>query len=276
MKKKTLIIIGVILAFLVLTAFAAFDMRLEVTEYIIDSEKIESDVRIALVTDLHSCDYGENAQEIFEHIDAYVPDVILLGGDIFDDVLPQEKARIFVSEAAKKYPTYYVSGNHEWWSGRMYEMFEYLDDCGVNILRGDCDTVSLNGQTVNICGIDDADVNRYDPSYTSWQNQLKAAANKASTDNFTLLLSHRPENVESYFEYDFDIALSGHAHGGQWRIPFIINGVFAPNQGYFPEYTSGVYDFESGKLVVSRGLSDENSRIPRIFNRPEIVYVTVK
>lgn len=92
---------------------------------------------------------------------------------------------------------------------------------------------------------------------------------------FNLLLAHRPENAEKYFEYDFDAVLSGHSHGGQFRIPFIMNGFYAPNQGFLPELAGGMYDFGGRKLVVSRGLARESTRIPRIFNRPELVLVNL-
>ena len=91
---------------------------------------------------------------------------------------------------------------------------------------------------------------------------------------YTILLSHRPEFFELYEEYPIDLTLSGHAHGGQVRVPFLINGLFAPDQGYKPEHAGGYYQLDSYELIVSRGLS-LNPRLPRIFNPPEVVVIQV-
>lgn len=90
-----------------------------------------------------------------------------------------------------------------------------------------------------------------------------------------MLLSHRPELFETYQKYGFDLVLSGHAHGGQWRIPGVLNGLFAPDQGLFPEYAGGRYDYAEGTMIVSRGLARESTPVPRIFNRPEVVIVDI-
>ncbi len=272
MKKKKIYLIC--LAIVVLIA-DAFDKRLKIVEYDIATDKVTSQVRLVLVTDLHSCYYGENQEELIKKIDKYTPDAVLLGGDIFDDYMDNTNSRIFVKNVAEKYKTYYVSGNHEWWSGQMYEFFDYLSECGVIILRGNCDILDVGSEKINICGIDDSDADAYDTSPVPWEEQLKKATANAPDDNFTVLLAHRPELAEKYFEYNIDLALAGHAHGGQFRIPFILNGFFAPNQGFLPELAGGEYDFDGKKLIVSRGLSDENLKIPRIFNRPELVFVNV-
>lgn len=274
MKKFRIIILIVLV--IALVVISAFDTRLKVRKYVVESPKIQQDLHFALITDLHSCLYGENQQELLGEIDDRNPDAVLLVGDIFDDVMPNYNSEIFVSEVVKKYPTYYVSGNHEWWSGKMEEIFDYLREKNVKVLRGECDTVEIKGQTINICGIDDPDGANYDAEYEGMETQLSNAMGQISGESFTMLLAHRPEKADLYFQYDVDLVLSGHAHGGQWRIPAIMNGFFAPNQGFFPEYAGGEYDFSGKKLIVSRGLSRENQRIPRVFNRPELVFVTLK
>ena len=109
-----------------------------------------------------------------------------------------------------------------------------------------------------------------------WSDQLSAAAKAADPDCFAVLLSHRPERVEDYLAYDFDLVLSGHAHGGQWRLPGLVNGLLAPDQGFFPAYAGGLYRLdENTDLVVSRGLARESTRVPRIFNPPELVIIDV-
>lgn len=273
--KKIFIITTIILITIILILCFAFDNRLHVVHYNLHTDKVFSPVKLALITDLHNCLYGENQSELINAIDDFQPDAILLGGDIFDDSYVNDNGKILVDAIAKQYPVYYVSGNHEWWSGEMYQYFSYLETAGVTILRGTGEYLTINGNTLRICGTDDPEVNRYDTLYLSFQEQLQKIAEDINPEYYQVLLTHRPEKAQQYFQYDFDLVLSGHAHGGQARIPMLLNGFYAPNQGFFPEYAGGTYDFNNRKLIVSRGLSRENTKLPRIFNRPELVLVTI-
>ena len=272
--KKRKFIFFIVLILVCILAFA-FDVRLKTVTYNVKSPKINNEIKLTLVTDLHSCYYGENQTKLLVQIEKYQPDIVLLGGDIFDDVLDDNNAKVFVDALAQKYKTYYVSGNHEWWSKRMDNMFDYLTDKGIVVLRGNTNVIKIGKNIITVSGIDDPEVNVYGSNYKAWEEQLKEAGEKADENTFNLLLAHRPESAEKYFEYDFDAVLSGHAHGGQFRIPFILNGLYAPNQGLLPELAGGMYDFGGRKLIVSRGLSRESTRIPRIFNRPELVFVNL-
>ena len=272
--KKRKFIFFIVLILVCISAFA-FDVRLKTVTYNVKSPKINNEIKLSLVTDLHSCYYGKNQTKLLAKIEKYQPDIVLLGGDIFDDVLDYNNAKVFVDALAQKYKTYYVSGNHEWWSKRMDNMFEYLTDKGIVVLRGNTDVIKIEENIITVSGIDDPEVNVYDSTCQAWEEQLKEAGEKADENTFNLLLAHRPESAEKYFEYDFDAVLSGHAHGGQFRIPFILNGLYAPNQGLLPELAGGMYDFDGRKLIVCRGLSRESTRIPRIFNRPELVFVNL-
>jgi predicted MPP superfamily phosphohydrolase len=140
----------------------------------------------------------------------------------------------------------------------------------VHILEGDCEVVQIKQQRVNICGVDDPDVGEQ-----IFDRQLADAFRFADPYLYTILLSHRPERFERYAAYDCDLALTGHAHGGQWRDPFGIGGLFAPDQGFFPKYTSGIYIMNGTQMLVSRGLSRESTRLPRIFNPPELVVIDI-
>ena len=279
-KKKRIWCLAVAFVFLILFAC---DIRLRTVYYAVDSDKITSPVRIALLTDLHSCRYGENQKNLVEAVQKQKPDIVLLGGDIFDDEMSYDNAEITIRQLAEEYPSYYVTGNHEYWGYDVGTILDIVKDCGVNILAGECDTITINGQTISVCGVDDPDVEFYlaEGVPIEWQlkNAEKAAqeAEKAmGEDIFTILLSHRPELYEIYQNYDFDLVLCGHAHGGQWRIPGLVNGLYVPNQGLFPEYAGGRYDYENGTMIVSRGLARESTSVPRIFNRPELVIVDVK
>lgn len=277
-KKKRWRLFGGLTALIVLI-FIVCDARLKTVFYTVESDKIEHPVRIALITDLHSDKYGKNQSTLIRAVEKQNPDVVLLCGDIFDDNGTYDNAEITIRQLAEKYPCYYVTGNHEYWSRDVGTILDIVKACGVTILSGNCDTILLNGQTINICGVDDPDVARYLAEGVPIEVQLTQAQEEAiaaGTEYYTILLSHRPELYETYQNYSFDLVLSGHAHGGQWRIPGILNGLYAPNQGLFPEYAGGRYDYATGTMIVSRGLARESTPIPRIFNRPELVIIDIE
>ncbi|MBR4639030.1 MAG: metallophosphoesterase [Butyrivibrio sp.] len=271
-KKKLLKLLAVI-AIVMIAATIWYEMP--VTEHItISGEgKIGSSVRFALVTDLHSCYYGKDQSQLIKMIDKEKPDAILMSGDIFDDRLGQKNARIFIEGVADRYPCFYVTGNHEFWSKKEDEMKEFLTSKGVTVLEGNARNISINGNDIDICGVDD-------PTYmteSEWEERLDRADKESNFGNYRILLSHRPEKVEVYKKYDFDLILCGHAHGGQWRIPFTKRGVAAPNQGLLPAYVDGLYDLDNGsEMIVSRGLARERMPYPRFFNHPEVVIIEME
>lgn len=281
-KKRILWLSGVLIALMLLVLISC-DFRLKTVYYTVDSDKISAPIRIALLTDLHSCRYGENQKNLIEAVQKQNPDIVLLGGDIFDDKVPRKNAELTVKQLAEQYPCYYVTGNHEYWSREVGKIFDIIKGYGVTVLSGACDSIEIKGQTINICGVDDPDVTVYLAEGVPIEEQLERAdeaakeAEKAEGEEFfSILLSHRPELFETYQNYSFDLVLSGHAHGGQWRIPGLLNGLFAPDQGLFPEYAGGRYAYADGTMIVSRGLARESTPVPRIFNRPELVIVEVK
>lgn len=261
---------------IIVCVVAAFDVRLKTVHYTIDSEKVNQQIRIAFITDLHSCKYGANQKNIIEAVDKEKPDLVLFGGDIFDDKRSYNNSEKAMKQLAEKYACYYVTGNHEYWGYDVDNILKIVNRCGVNVLSAECETIEVNGEIVNICGVDDPDVVDYTENGIAIEKQLDIVEEKVNTECFTILLSHRPELSNIYREYNFDLVLSGHAHGGQWRIPGILNGLYAPHQGIFPKYAGGRYDFGKQSLIVSRGLARESTLVPRIFNRPELVIVDVK
>lgn len=274
--KKLLCTVATILSAIVV--FAAFDVRLSVSTYVIDARQITGSISIAYVSDLHSCDYGTGQKTLIDTVHDLKPDVVMLGGDIFDDVLPDENTELFLAGIADSYPCYYVTGNHEYWSGseRFSEQMSILQKYGITVLSGECNTVSVNGEYINICGIDDPDAFDVSDRHAKVIDQLECANADSENDFYTVLLAHRPEYFDLYSEYKFDLVLCGHAHGGQWRIPSILNGLYAPDQGIFPEYAGGLYAQSGTTMIVSRGLARESTRIPRIFNRPELLFIEIK
>lgn len=271
-KKKILFVC--IAAVLILLAAAALDSRLMVQHYTIAAEEITAPVRLVLVTDLHSCRYGENMQELIREVEEAAPDLVLLGGDIFDDQAPPQNTEVFLQSIAARFPCYYVAGNHEYWAGEeaFASMTAFMEGCGIHILKGDVERVEVNGQVLCICGADDPDNWERLPMKTQLDNMKQ----KTAEDGYTILLSHRPEYFDLYVDYGYDLALCGHAHGGQWRIPLLVNGIYTPDQGFFPEWAGGLYRAGETVMIVSRGLARETTAVPRIFNRPELVVVDLQ
>ena len=272
----------ILIVFIVRAAFIVPGLfnDLKIQHYSVNAVNISNSIRIALVTDLHSCRYGEKEQELIEAIDEQKPDIIMMAGDIFDNVIPDDNTEYFLQGVVEKYPCYYVTGNHEYWSGSsaFSEKMAVLEKYGVKRLSGEFEAVTVNGETINVCGVDDPDAYMV-ASKSAYQNDLSfdeqlIRVNELSDNgNYTILISHRPELFKNYTKYDFDLVLCGHAHGGQWRIPGILNGLYAPNQGLFPKYAGGEYNDGRTKMIVSRGLARENTRVPRIYDRPELVIV---
>ena len=157
------------------------------------SKVVGEPIRLAVVSDLHSCDYGKGQVALVEAIREENPDVVLFVGDIFDDRLPDGPAQALIKALVKYYPCVYVSGNHEYWSERVDGMKAWLRGVGVMVLEGECRTMVIEGTTVDFCGIDD-------PTYMlgEWDWQLRRADAQSDKNHFRILMSHRPERVEAY------------------------------------------------------------------------------
>lgn len=270
-KKKIFLIIGILLILILIS-----DMRLKTVVYTVETEKVSQPIRLALITDMHSCKYGKDQSTLIQAVEEQNPDIVLFGGDIFHDTGSYENAELTLKYLSERYPCYYVTGNHEYWSEDIDHILEIVQSYGVTVLDGTCETIQIHGETINLCGIDDFDAVVYTKNAKGITQQLQEIEETANPDYYTILLSHRPELVETYNRYHFDLVLAGHAHGGQWRIPGLLNGLYAPNQGLFPQYAGGEYELDNGKMIVSRGLARESTLAPRIFNRPELVIVDIK
>jgi len=218
--------------------------------------------RIAHMTDFHNTRFGKGHRRLLTHLKNAKPHIIAITGDMIDARrTDMELALEFVREAVKIAPCYYVMGNHE---ARIpeYPVFEAgLRNAGVQVLRSESVQLEQDGEYLTIIGMDDPAASE---SFTADLLRLRENAR-----GFTLLLSHRPERFETYCSAEVHLALCGHAHGGQVRIP-LIGGVIAPHQGFFPKYDSGIYAKGDTRMILSRGLG--NSLCPlRVNNRPELI-----
>lgn len=270
MRKKHRWILPV-LAILVILTLIALDERLILRTYTVASPKLTAEVRLAVVTDFHSSD---NADDVAAMVASCAPDAVLLVGDLFDDDTqnrPPERTLSLMRQLSALYPCYYVSGNHEAWTGEMDALYQQTEDAGVTVLRMSSGVLTVRGQRIALCGVPDP----YEMVYSGapdTEEQIRQAMENVDSADFTVLLAHRPELLAKYAQFPVDLVVSGHAHGGQVRIPGVLNGLYAPNQGWFPKLAGGAYTQDGTTLIVSRGLA-VRTRLPRIFNRPEVVLV---
>ena len=233
-----------------------------------------SGFRIAQVSDLHNAEFGENNTELLQMLSENAPDIIVITGDLVDaghtDI---DIALNFVNEAVQIAPVYYVTGNHEASLPQYDEFKAALERIGTTVLEDRAIQLQRGSEQIMLIGLSDPDFTMkgdiFGESSSMFCTKLESLTDSQSS--YTILLSHRPELFETYINCGVDLVFSGHAHGGQFRLPFI-GGLIAPDQGLFPRYDAGLYTEGSTNMVVSRGLG--NSIIPfRFNNRPEIVFV---
>ena len=250
----------------------------DVTHYAISSPKLTAPITLALVTDLHETCYGPRQENLLSAVRRRNPDLILLGGDLFDPSVRKKGAACLIRQLAASFPCFFVSGNHEEWTRRMSALNLALSHLGVCVLRGEVKIIRVKGQPLQVGGVDDphAFVRSHHSLRLSpkWINQLARCKSRLSPEYFSILLSHRPELGEYYAKSGFDLIACGHAHGGQIRLPFCPGGLLAPHQGFFPKYAGGMYRLGAASMIVSRGLCQ--NRLPRIGNPPELVFICLR
>lgn len=244
------------------------------TEYIILSEKIEGGVTVAQLSDLHSKPF----KKVLKKLDEIKPDIIAVTGDYINDKCKnKDKMLEFGKELLKRAPVFYITGNHERRLENFSELMKELSDLGFIVLLNDTAQIEINSSLITFLGLDEnqADFKDYKARKkgTFKYKDMRPYFEKLDKLNgYKIVLSHFPENFENvkennYSQYDFDLQLSGHAHGGQFILPFI-GPVYSPGQGLFPKYAKGSFG-ERPRLIVSRGLG--NAEFPlRLFNHPEI------
>ena len=276
-RKKIIGILFVLCVFLV-GWIVWGNTALMINELTIKNDKIPtgfSGFRIAQISDLHNTEFGEDNIKPLSKLKECEPDIILITGDLVDSRRTDIEIGItFAEKAAMIAPTYYVTGNHEARIDEYEELIKGLQQVGVSVLQNECVLLEQSGETIAIAGIEDPSFST-DYLFGDSETVTKDILSELLDENiYTVLLAHRPELFDTYVDCEADLVFSGHAHGGQFRLP-LIGGVVAPNQGLFPEYDAGLYSEEDTDMVVSRGIG--NSILPfRINNRPEIVLVELQ
>ncbi|QNR19901.1 metallophosphoesterase [Exiguobacterium sp. Helios] len=276
-KKKWFIPIGI----LALSSWFLYreNNQIDTTAVTVQSDKLPAafnDYKILQIADLHGKSFGSRQKVLLKKVNKLQPDVILMTGDLIDSRRNgEEEALQLMKQLIPDYPVYFVTGNHE--VRLNLTILPKLERLGVTVLRNTSVPLERDGQFIELLGIDD-------PTTTRWseglqepdgiRQSLDQAQSTADPRAFQLLMAHRPEYLPLYAERKVDLVLSGHAHGGQIRLPFT-DGMYAPGQGFFPELTAGQHTMENTRLIISRGLG--NSLFPfRIFNHPELIVVTLR
>ncbi len=285
MKSKKKIIV-IIICILVCIGFTFWQNNsLQTSYYTYSCEDIPSGFNgycIVQISDLHNKNFGKQPNRLIEEIQSQQPDMIVITGDVVDSNHTNiETAITFLEKAVAIAPCYYVTGNHELWLEKSVrtDLMERISKTGVVILDDEAIDITVMTDTSNaldntnekkislsesftLVGLDDGSL---------LGDTLHTLTKDIEQEEFVLLLAHEPQNMMFYSKENVDLILSGHAHGGQVRLPFV-GGLVAPDQGFIPEYTEGLHEENGVSMIISRGIG--NSVIPvRIFNRPEIVCI---
>jgi len=274
-----MVVILIIVAVVLLGIYLYYEnTTLQITKHIVTNNKIPDGFReykIAHISDFHNTKSEKLTNNLVKNIQKSNPNIIVITGDTIDS----RRTRIdiafnFVKQLVKITDVYYIPGNHE---SRIeeYEAFkESLLSIGVNILENDTIILTENGESINLLGIKDPAF-YYEYSVEDTEIIKKELEElKYNKELYTILLSHRPEVFDTYVEQDIDLVFTGHAHGGQIRLP-LIGGVIAPVQGFFPKFTEGIHKKNNTTMIISRGIG--NSLFPfRVNNRPELLIVELK
>lgn len=276
-KKKTICVLsGILLILIVWTAWG--NAALELNTYTISSRGLPDafdGYRIAQVSDLHNAEFGDGNQRLLDMLREAEPDMIAITGDLIDSRKTNiAVALAFAEEAVRIAPCYYVSGNHEARVPEYRELKAGLEAAGVTVLDDARVEIEISGKSITVIGVNDPSFHADYLTSDAAVMDRKLSELPSEDADFTILLSHRPELFDTYVAHNMDLVLTGHAHGGQFRLP-LIGGLIAPNQGLFPKYDDGLYSEGNTNMIVSRGLG--NSIIPfRFNNRPEVVLIELK
>ena len=283
-RNKKMLIISIFLCIAILSCclimvynyLCAQNDTFKITNYSITTEKPISNLRIAMVADLHLKEYGEGNKDLLAAISDQNPDLIVVVGDsVIYNTEEYDSAIDFLNKAAKIAPTYFSAGNHEWTLIHHYENYDFLkalEDCDAEFLRNEMQEITIGDNTFVICGV-------YDQADARWGYTDKVFPilnSKRNEDKFKLLLSHYPMMIQnSNITPNADLVLSGHEHGGQIIIPGTTQGLYSRNQGLFPKHTMGINYIANNLVIISTGLSNSYHSFPRINNQPELVVIDV-
>ena len=277
-KKLIALLLCLVIVFGVFVVYSNF--KIETTEHTIESTRLPKSFdgfKIVQISDLHNTEFGKDNEKLIKIIKEQKPDAVFVTGDTIDGFYTNTTIPIDLFKGILKIcDIYFIVGNHEIRSDAniYFEFLDKLTEIGVKVLKDESVYIERNGEKIQVIGLNDASSYKanYNDNYT--EEIVETINTLDDKECFSILLSHHPELFDDYAKTYVDLVFSGHAHGGQFRLPFI-GGLIAPEQGLFPKYDAGVFTENKTTMVVSRGLG--NSIIPvRINNSPEVVVVTIE
>lgn len=230
-----------------------------------------SALRLALITDLHSQSFGREQMKLLALLKRQMPDIIVMTGDILDERCSDAPAWTLLRETLAIAPVVYAPGNHEYRTGEISAIFCRMEQMGVSVLADTFVQWQTDAGPLLLAGIEDVEKRKQHPEYCPAQAAVRAFASVKTSPAVTVLLAHRPERYRFYRALGFDLALSGHVHGGFIRIPVLMNGLLGTDQGFFPERAGGMYCEGGFTHIVGRGLAEQ--WLPRVFNPPEVAVI---
>ncbi|KRG16198.1 metallophosphoesterase [Lederbergia galactosidilytica] len=272
----------IVILFICLFVFWVFlevnNAWIQTTRYTIKSKKIPKGfdgLKIVQISDLQDATFGKKQEKLMNKIKKAEPDLVVITGDLVDsNRYDLANSRDLIEKLVAYTDVFFVLGNHEAAINQVDEITETLSSLGVHVLRNQAIQLKRDHQVISILGVDDPLMAGEQQPEKAMGQMVQEALSSVPQGSYTILLSHRPELMAVYVENEVDLVFSGHAHGGQIRLPGL-GGLIAPGQGWFPRYTSGEHQEGKTTMIISRGLG--NSLFPyRIFNRPEIIAVTLK
>ncbi|MDD4700140.1 MAG: metallophosphoesterase [Oscillospiraceae bacterium] len=274
---ELVIIIAIITIILIIASCVWQNKVIITTEYVLKKDSANQNLdgfRIINISDLHNNDYNESLISIIRNQN---PNIIVITGDLINKDEDVDISLKLIRDIINIAPVFYVQGNHESCLKDYNEFADLLTSSGVKVLDNTSATVCYKNTLINFIGI-------MSPKYrsslqTKLHKTVTSSINNTIKSNckkgiLNILLAHNPELIKLYSKSGVDLVLSGHAHGGMVRLPFI-GGLVASNQGLFPKYTSGIHTIKNTSMVVSRGIGNHMGAI-RIFNKPEVVTVILK
>ncbi len=268
------ILIIPVLIIILFLANIFFTNHLTISKYTYKSDKflVKDDFKIVQISDLHNKEFGKNNNRLINKIKTLSPDIIVITGDLVNSISQndtQSASINLVKKLSTIAPLFFVTGNHEYMGDPdyLYAFENDLEKNGANVLQNEY--IDFNNN-IRIIGLDDSCL---DENNAYLEDNLKLS-NLIKDDTINIVLAHEPQYLTLYSEANADIVLSGHTHGGQITIPLINQGIYAPNQGFFPKYTYGKYQLNNTTLFLNRGLGTTFLPI-RFFNCPEITEITI-
>ena len=272
MKRK---VIAAAAAAALLTTGLVLDSRyrIDVTEYSLEFESLPREFdgfRIALLSDLHGWSFGDNNARLAKTVRETQPDLIAICGDMASHSEDFQAVEGLLQGIEGSAPIYYINGNHEW-GGKLTERMKILmEKYGARCLSNEFESFEKDGASIVICGAED----KNGPADMTKPYALAESLRQQHPEDFVLWLYHRNDTILNYPKLPVDLVLSGHAHGGIVRLPFV-GGLLDVRASFGAEYESGVYTLGNLTLLVSRGLGN-SVIIPRFLNRPELPVITLK